>query len=75
MLGEVILDPFCVEQGMDAQGMGLLPIQTTLTKEKTRLQVSGMIENLSGIWSCLNGSPYEGYEIHMGKSTAVNATS
>ena len=66
MLGEVILDPFCVEQGMDAQGMGLLPIQTTLTKEKTRLQVSGMIENLSGIWSCLNGSPYEGYEIHMG---------
>jgi adenosylcobyric acid synthase len=35
MLGEVILDPFCVEQGMDAQGMGLLPIQTTLTKEKT----------------------------------------
>ena len=75
MLGEVILDPFCVEQGMDAQGMGLLPIQTTLTKEKTRLQVTGTIDHLSGVWSCLNGSPYEGYEIHMGKSTAVNATS
>ena len=28
---------------------------------------------MSGVWSCLNGSPYEGYEIHMGKSTAVNA--
>ena len=75
MLGEVILDPFCVEQGMDAQGMGLLPIQTTLTKEKTRLQVTGTIDHLSGVWSCLNGSPYEGYEIHMGKSTAVNAAS
>lgn len=72
MLGEIILDPFCVEQGMDAQGMGLLPIKTTLTKEKTRAQVSGTIENLSGIWSCLNGSAYEGYEIHMGKSAGIN---
>lgn len=74
MLGEIILDPFCVEQGMDAQGMGLLPIKTTLTKEKTRVQVSGTIENLSGIWSCLNESTYEGYEIHMGKSAGINKT-
>ena len=75
MLGESIADPFGIEQGMDAPGMGLLPIQTTLTKEKTRLQVTGTIDHLSGVWSCLNGSPYEGYEIHMGKSTAVNASS
>lgn len=75
MLGESIADPFGIEQGMDAPGMGLLPIQTTLTKEKMRLQVTGTIDHLSGVWSCLNGSPYEGYEIHMGKSTAVNATS
>ena len=75
MLGESIADPFGIEQGMDAPGMGLLPIQTTLTKEKTRLQVTGTIDHLSGVWSCLNGSPYEGYEIHMGKSTAVNAAS
>ena len=68
MLGESIADPFGIEQGMDAPGMGLLPIKTTLTKEKTRLQVSGTIENLSGIWSCLNGSAYEGYEIHMGQT-------
>ena len=69
MLGESIADPFGIEQGMDAPGMGLLPIQTTLTKEKTRLQVTGTIDHLSGVWSCLNGSPYEGYEIHMGKTT------
>ena len=73
MLGESIADPLGVEQGTDAPGMGLLSIQTTLTKEKTRAQVTGTIDHLSGIWSCLNGSPYEGYEIHMGKSTAVNA--
>ena len=59
MLGESIADPFGIEQGMDAPGMGLLPIQTTLTKEKTRLQVTGTIDHLSGVWSCLNGSPYE----------------
>ena len=74
MLGESIADPFGVEQGTDASGMDLLPIQTILTKEKTRTQVTGTINHLSGIWSCLNGSPYEGYEIHMGKSTATNAT-
>lgn len=37
--------------------------------------MTGTIDHLSGVWSCLNGSPYEGYEIHMGKSTAVNASS
>ena len=73
MLGESIADPFGVEQGVDAPGLGLLAIQTTLTKEKVRAQVAGTIENLTGIWSCLNGSAYEGYEIHMGRSSKVSA--
>ena len=72
MLGKSIADPFGVEQGVDAPGLGLLDIQTTLTKEKVRAQVTGTIENLTGIWSCLNGSAYEGYEIHMGRSSKVD---
>ena len=37
MLGESIADPFGIEQGMDAPGMGLLPIQTTLTKRRDEI--------------------------------------
>lgn len=70
MLGKSVSDPLGAEQGMDAQGMGLLDISTVLTGEKTRKQVQGTLENLTGIWSCLNGSAYEGYEIHMGRTTA-----
>lgn len=53
MLGESIADPFGTSREWMQPGMGLLPIQTTLTKEKTRLQVTGTIDHLSGVWVLL----------------------
>jgi adenosylcobyric acid synthase len=63
MLGEEIQDPFSIEsQYLKMEGLGLLPIQTTITKEKTTVLSSGILE--------LYGKSFEvtGYEIHMGET-------
>ena len=63
MMGERIQDPECVES--DAQeepGLGLFPITTTLTSEKTVRRVRG---------STAEGVVVDGYEIHMGQSVAL----
>lgn len=71
MLGELLLDPYQVEEGGKMRGMGLLPVETTFTKEKTRTRVTGVFETLTGALAELSGMELEGYEIHMGltKST------
>lgn len=68
MLGMHISDPEQVEEGGQLRGMGLLPVNTTLTREKTRSQVQGELGNLSGMLQCLSGFPFAGYEIHMGQT-------
>ena len=68
MLGKSITDTANAEGGGAVRGMELLPIETEFKQEKTRSQVSGTIENVSGVLSALNGMEYEGYEIHMGVS-------
>lgn len=68
MLGEEILDPQGMESGGSMEGMGLLPITTTLADEKTRKQVQGTVEPLEGVFGALSGCRYEGYEIHMGQT-------
>ena len=50
--------------------MGLLPVQTEFKSEKTRAQTKGKITGLAGAFRDLNGSEFEGYEIHMGLSGA-----
>ncbi|MDI9431963.1 MAG: cobyric acid synthase [Planctomycetota bacterium] len=59
MLGQAILDPHGVE-GIPGRikGLGLLPVVTTLEREKT-------LARTSGVWIA-NGMAVEGYEIHMG---------
>lgn len=69
MLGEVICDPDEVEEGGQMQGMGLLPVSTSLQPEKTRTQVEGNFLPLQGILQPLSGNSFSGYEIHMGKTT------
>ena len=69
ILGEKISDPFGSEGGGETAGMGLLPIETVFAEEKTRTQTDGNFENISGIFSSLNGVYYRGYEIHMGQSS------
>ncbi len=68
MLGRTISDPQQVESGGDIRGMGLLPLVTTLTENKTRTQVRGRLGTLSGVLKGLSGLALEGYEIHMGRT-------
>ena len=72
MLGEMLEDPEGVEEGGSIRGMGLLPVTTVFREEKHRTRVTGHIsESFSGgIFDELAGNKIEGYEIHMGETSA-----
>jgi adenosylcobyric acid synthase len=62
MLGTKIADPAGVEGPPgEAQGLGLLDIETTLIGEKSLTEVAGK--------TIADGAPIRGYEMHMGRST------
>lgn len=63
MLGEVLSDPRKVETGGSMRGLGLLPLRTVFSHQKTRTRVEGTVD---GLFS--TPVPLEGYEIHMGQS-------
>ena len=69
MLGISIRDPESVEEGGQIKGMGLLPVYTVLKNEKTRKQVTGTLDDVTGIFAGLSGKSFEGYEIHMGETS------
>lgn len=59
MMGEEVSDPFCIEGEIKSMpGLGILPVKTTLTEEKTTRQVNFRFLDFN--------KPCEGYEIHMG---------
>ena len=66
MLGESLSDPHGVEQGGEMRGMGLLPVSTVFTAQKTRTRVEGRFGKMDGLFKDLTGKRFEGYEIHMG---------
>ena len=47
------------------RGMELLPLETEMEQEKTRTQVDGTFEELTGVLSVLSGVKLTGYEIHL----------
>ena len=61
--------------GGTMRGMGLLPVSTVFTPEKTRTRVNGCFGNVGGVFSALSGQPFEGYEIHMGVTENTAAIS
>lgn len=69
MLGESLQDAQGVEAGGRIKGMGLLPMDTVFTPQKTRTRVTGAFVQLTGMFSELAGIKLEGYEIHMGITT------
>ena len=69
ILGEKITDEEGAEGGGEVEGLGLLPVETRLTKEKQRVLNSGTFREVSGIFTALSGIKYSGYEIHMGVTT------
>ena len=66
MLGISVSDPKGIEAGGQLAGMGLLPVETTLRRQKRRAQVSGAFAGLTGALSALNGQRFRGYELHQG---------
>lgn len=74
MLGQELSDPYQVESGGTIQGMGLLPVRTVFTKEKTRTRVEGAFTSVEGELSGLSGVQLEGYEIHMGETEYLDGT-
>lgn len=65
MLGRVIRDPAGLEgPAGEAQGLGLLDIETTLTGEKTLLRVSGRAAQYD--------APFSGYEMHVGETAGAD---
>ena len=62
IMGHKILDPMHIEGKEDEiQGLGILPLETTITKEKNSTQ--SLFQFRDNPESC------EGYEIHMGETT------
>ena len=51
------------------RGMELLPVSTVFAKEKVRTRVSGQTLSLDGGFAPLSRTGFEGYEIHMGRTT------
>lgn len=68
MLGETLSDPYGVEAGGTISGIGLLPMDTVFTKQKTRTRVEGFFGPVSGPLQELTEMPVDGYEIHMGQT-------
>lgn len=70
MLGRTVSDPEQVEAaGVTAlPGMALLKMDTVFHGEKVQTQTSGVFAGITGMLSVLNGTAYQGYEIHMGRS-------
>lgn len=73
MLGQQLSDPHGVEEGGSIRGMGLLPVSTVFTPQKTRTRVSGRFGAVGGVFEGLSGQRFEGYEIHMGETESPAA--
>ncbi|MFO7987611.1 MAG: hypothetical protein R6U38_17245, partial [Desulfatiglandaceae bacterium] len=65
LMGETIEDPLGVESKRSrVEGLGILPVQTTLEKDKVVRRVTGR--------SLLNNQRVAGYEIHMGRTVQTH---
>ncbi|MCX5993044.1 MAG: cobyric acid synthase [Chloroflexi bacterium] len=68
MLGRKIYDPVQAESGItEADGLGLLDMETAFGPHKITAQVSARVDADSGLLMGMQGLDITGYEIHMGK--------
>jgi adenosylcobyric acid synthase len=74
MLGRVLHDPEHVESSRDAaEGLGLLPLETSFVWDKTTHQVKGKILGGHGLLSYARDLEVRGYEIHSGDTSGGSA--
>ena len=71
ILGENIQDDEAVESGGEEEGLGLLPVETSLGTEKRQVLFNGSVTAMDGILADMNKCSVEGYEIHMGETTVT----
>lgn len=74
MLGLEIHDPLGVEGGGCQEGLGLLPVRTAFTQEKTLCSSAGTTLQLEGPLASLSNLDVAGYQIHMGQTTLEGGT-
>ena len=70
MLGQKIIDSVGAEGGGTIDGMGFFNSRTDFLSEKKRCRTEGTFDNIGGIFSCLTGVHFSGYEIHMGETVS-----
>ena len=75
MMGEWLVDELAIESSHKGKirGMGLFPVETEFEEEKVRTQTEGRFGELYGCFRELSGKRLTGYEIHMGRTTALAA--
>jgi adenosylcobyric acid synthase len=69
MLGRSLSDPFGYDSGHAGSvttGMALLNMETEFVENKRTIQMKGHFNRVEGIFSCLSGREFYGYEIHSG---------
>ncbi|MBQ9635007.1 MAG: cobyric acid synthase CobQ, partial [Acidaminococcaceae bacterium] len=72
ILGRSLSDPFGYDSGHAGSittGMGLLNTETEFVENKRTIQMKGRFNRVEGIFSCLSGKEFYGYEIHSGITT------
>ena len=70
MLGRKVLDPVKAESDIaEADGLGLLDMDTVFDSEKITSQVRARVEADTGLLKGMKGMDIAGYEIHMGRSS------
>lgn len=68
MLGQKIHDPVKAESEIpEADGLGLLDMETAFGPDKITAQVKGTVTAGSGLLAGMKGKDITGYEIHMGR--------
>ncbi|HTV73656.1 MAG TPA: cobyric acid synthase [Candidatus Acidoferrales bacterium] len=72
MLGRTIADPYGVEGGGAAEGLGLLSIETLLRAQKTTTPVHGSFAASTLFGEELNSFEVSGYEIHVGETRLLD---
>jgi adenosylcobyric acid synthase len=71
MLGAAIHDPEAVESdARHAEGLGLLPVETTFAAEKRTVRAAGRLLADAGLFADAEGLAVRGYEVHMGHTSA-----
>lgn len=68
IMGSRISDPYNCESGGSTAGLGLLKGETVFTQDKKQTRTVGRFCDIHGVFSCLSGLPFTGYEIHMGRT-------